>query len=77
MSHPFTFKQHRRPHFTSTPQPSETGRLSWLDALYTPTFVTNPSLQLIERENFKRRNRQKKREAGSVNTAMPQLLVVE
>lgn len=58
------FKQRRLPHFTSTSQPLETGRLSKIDALYTPMFVTNPSLQLIERVGFKKRNGEK--EGGRV-----------
>lgn len=64
VSHPFTFKQLRPPRFTSTLQPLETSKLSWLDALYTPMFVTKPSLQVIEREDFKRRNTERKRKGG-------------
>lgn len=63
VSHPFTFKQLRLPQFTSTLQPLETSKLSWLDALYTTMFVTNPSLQVIEREEFKR-NTERKRKGG-------------
>lgn len=48
-----------------TSQPSlETSRLSRPDAFYTLVFVTNPSLQLIGREDFKRRKKEKKREGG-------------
>lgn len=69
VSHPVTFSQ--------CPQHCKLVILWWTDALYTLMFVTNPYLQLIGGQRFKRRNREKRKEWSEVNTTMPQMLAVE
>lgn len=59
------------PQFTSTPQSVETSGLPRPDAVYTPVFVTNPGLQLKDRNDFKRRTRDKKEE-GWEDRSIPQ-----